>query len=105
MAKKLGADPELVYKAIRGGLAGSTVMDAKAPMMLEHNFKPGFRIELHIKDLNNALNASHAVNSYLPLTAQVMEIMQYLKSDGCAADDHSAILKYYEKITNVSLKK
>ncbi|MEI0530364.1 2-hydroxy-3-oxopropionate reductase [Brachyspira pilosicoli] len=105
LAKKLGADPELVYKAIRGGLAGSTVMDAKAPMMLEHNFKPGFRIELHIKDLNNALNASHAVNSYLPLTAQVMEIMQYLKSDGCAADDHSAILKYYEKITNVSLKK
>lgn len=105
LAKKLGADPELVYKAIRGGLAGSTVMDAKAPMMLEHNFKPGFRIELHIKDLNNALNASHAVNSYLPLTAQVMEIMQYLKSDGCADDDHSAILKYYEKITNVSLKK
>ena len=105
LAKKLGADPELVYKAIRGGLAGSTVMDAKAPMMLEYNFKPGFRIELHIKDLNNALNASHAVNSYSPLTAQVMEIMQYLKSDGCAADDHSAILKYYEKITNVSLKK
>ena len=105
LAKKLGADPELVYKAIRGGLAGSTVMDAKAPMMLEYNFKPGFRIELHIKDLNNALNASHAVNSYSPLTAQVMEIMQYLKSDGCAADDHSAILKYYEKLTNVSLKK
>lgn len=105
LAKKLGADPELVYKAIRGGLAGSTVMDAKAPMMLEHNFKPGFRIELHIKDLNNALNASHAVNAYLPLTAQVMEIMQYLKSDGCASDDHSAILKYYEKITGVSVEK
>ena len=74
-------------------------------MMLEHNFKPGFRIELHIKDLNNALNASHSVNAYLPLTAQVMEIMQYLKSDGCASDDHSAILKYYEKITGVSVEK
>ena len=47
-SKKVGADPELVYKAIRGGLAGSTVMDAKAPMMIEGNFKPGFRIELHV---------------------------------------------------------
>lgn len=46
-AKKAGTDPELVYQAIRGGLAGSTVMDAKAPMMLSRNFKPGFRIELH----------------------------------------------------------
>lgn len=48
LAKKNGADPELVYQAIRGGLAGSTVLDAKAPMMLEHSFKPGFRIELHM---------------------------------------------------------
>ncbi len=56
LAKKAGTDPELVYQAIRGGLAGSTVLDAKAPMMMDHNFKPGFRIELHIKDLNNALN-------------------------------------------------
>ena len=63
LAVKNDADPELVYKAIRGGLAGSTVLDAKAPMMMAHNFKPGFRIELHIKDLNNALNAGHAVNA------------------------------------------
>lgn len=105
LAKKLGADPELVYQAIRGGLAGSTVMDAKAPMMMAHNFKPGFRIELHIKDLNNALNASHAVSASLPLTASVMEIMQALKNDGCAAEDHSAIVKYYEKISDVSVAK
>ena len=63
-ATKSGADPELVYKAIRGGLAGSTVLDAKAPMMLDRNFKPGFRIELHIKDLNNALNASNTYVTY-----------------------------------------
>lgn len=81
-AKKAGTDPELVYQAIRGGLAGSTVMDAKAPMMLERNFKPGFRIELHIKDLNNALNAAHAVSSPVPLTGQLMEMMQCLKADG-----------------------
>lgn len=105
LAVKNGADPELVYKAIRGGLAGSTVLDAKVPMMLAHDFKPGFRIELHIKDLNNALNAGHATNTALPLTSQVMEIMQALKADGNEKDDHSAILKYYEKISNTSVEK
>lgn len=105
LAKKAGTDPELVYQAIRGGLAGSTVLDAKAPMMMDHNFKPGFRIELHIKDLNNALNASHAVSASLPLTSQLMEIMQALKADGFEKDDHSAIAKYYEKISNVSLQR
>ena len=103
-AKKAGADPELVYKAIRGGLAGSTVMDAKAPMMLDRNFKPGFRIELHIKDLNNALNAAHAISSPVPLTAQLMEIMQFLKSEGFDKEDHSSIVKYYEKIANVTVE-
>ena len=105
LAKKAGTDPQLVFEAIRGGLAGSTVMEAKAPMMFDHNFKPGFRVELHIKDLFNALNASHAVNASLPLTAQVMEIMQALKADGCESNDHSAIVKYYEKISNVSVEK
>lgn len=104
-AKKMGTDPELVYQAIRGGLAGSTVLDAKAPMMMDHNFKPGFRIELHIKDLNNALNAAHAVNASLPLTAEIMEIMQSLKADGNEKDDHSAIVKYYEKVSNVSVER
>ena len=103
-AKKAGADPELVYKAIRGGLAGSTVMDAKAPMMLDRNFKPGFRIELHIKDLNNALNAAHAISSPVPLTAQLMEIMQFLKSEGFDKEYHSSIVKYYEKIANVTVE-
>lgn len=105
MAVKSGADPELVYQAIRGGLAGSTVLDAKAPMMMAHNFNPGFRIELHIKDLNNALNAAHTVNASVPLTAQMMEIMQSLKADGFEKEDHSSIVRYYEKISNVSVEK
>ena len=105
LAVKNGADPELVYKAIRGGLAGSTVLDAKAPMMMAHNFKPGFRIELHIKDLNNALNAGHATDTALPLTSQVMEMMQALKNDGCGVEDHSALVRFYEKISNVSVEK
>lgn len=104
LAVKNGADPKLVYDAIRGGLAGSTVLDAKAPMMMAHNFKPGFRIELHIKDLNNALNAGHAVSAALPLTSQVMEMMQTLKADGCEKEDHSALVRYYEKISDVSVE-
>lgn len=103
-AKKAGTDPELVYQAIRGGLAGSTVMDAKAPMMLSRNFKPGFRIELHIKDLNNALNAAHAISSPVPLTGQLMEIMQALKADGCEKEDHSSIVKFYEKIADTTVE-
>ena len=103
-AKKAGTDPELVYQAIRGGLAGSTVMDAKAPMMLSRNFKPGFRIELHIKDLTNALNAAHAIAAPVPLTGQLMEMMQALKADGYEKEDHSSLVKYYEKNSNVTVE-
>ncbi|NLY08933.1 MAG: 2-hydroxy-3-oxopropionate reductase [Tissierellia bacterium] len=105
LAKKAGVDPELVYQAIRGGLAGSTVMDAKGPMMLNRNFEPGFRIELHIKDLQNALDTSHSVQAALPLTASVMEILQALRIDGDDVYDHSAIVKYYEKINNIEVGK
>ena len=105
LAVKNGADPELVYQAIRGGLAGSTVLDAKAPLMMQHKFDPGFRIGLHIKDLGNALNAAHATDTALPLTSQVMEMMQALKNDGAASQDHSALVRYYEKISDVSVEK
>ncbi len=104
-AKKAGTDPELVYQAIRGGLAGSTVMDAKAPMMLSGNYKPGFRIDLHIKDLTNALNAAHAINMPVPMTAQMMEVMQELKNHGEGSCDHDDIVKYYERMTGVSIVK
>ena len=102
-AKKAGTDPQLVYEAIRGGLAGSTVMDAKAPMMLAGNYKPGFRIELHIKDLTNALNAAHAISSPVPLSGQLMEIMECLKAYGWEKEDHSSIAKYYEKLANITI--
>lgn len=105
LATKAGVEPELVYQAIRGGLAGSTVLDAKAPMVLERNFKPGFRIDLHIKDLQNALDTSHGVGTSLPLTASVMEIMQALRTDGMGTLDHSAIARYYEKLAQVEIKK
>lgn len=101
LATKAGVNPETVYKAIRGGLAGSTVLDAKAPLMIERRFDPGFRINLHIKDLNNVLETGHDVGSPLPLTASVMEMMQTLKVCGLDQADHSALVQYYEKLANV----
>lgn len=103
LAKKSGVDPQLVYDAIRGGLAGSTVMDAKAPMMMAGNFQPGFRIELHIKDLMNALDSGHDVGAPLPLTAMIMEMLQTLRADNCGQDDHSALAKYYAKVSGVTI--
>ncbi len=103
LAQKAGVDPELVFQAIRGGLAGSTVMEAKAPMMIAGNDKPGFKIDLHIKDLNNALDCAHTVGSPLPMTAAVQEVMQWLHNNGCGQNDHSAIVKYYEKLTGIQI--
>jgi len=101
MAKKAGVDPELVFQAIRGGLAGSTVMEAKAPMMLAGNDKPGFKIDLHIKDLNNALECAHSVGAPVPMTAAVQEVFQWLHHHGFGQDDHSSIIKYYKMLTGI----
>lgn len=101
LAQKSGVSPELVYKAIRGGLAGSTVLDAKATLVMDRKFAPGFRIELHTKDLKNVLEASHSMALPLPLTASVMEMMQALLADGLGTEDHCSLVKYYEKIANV----
>ena len=100
LAKKAGVDPELVFQAIKGGLAGSTVMNAKAPMMIEGNDKPGFKIDLHIKDLNNALDCAHTVGSPVPMTAAVQEIIG-LDYNQFSQNDHSAIIKYYKKLTGI----
>lgn len=103
LAKKADVDPNLVFAAIRGGLAGSTVMDAKAPMMLSGNDKPGFKIDLHIKDLNNAIDCAHSVGSPVPMTAAVQEIMQWMHTHDGGQKDHSAIAQYYEFLTGRKL--
>jgi len=105
LATKAGVDPERVFNAIKGGLAGSTVLNAKAPMVLEGNYKPGFRIELHIKDLQNALDTAHEIGTPIPLTSQIMEIMQALKVDGKQTDDHGGVIQFYEKLANVKVRK
>lgn len=103
LAQKAGVEPEAVFQAIRGGLAGSTVMDAKAPMMIAGNDKPGFKMDLHIKDLNNVLDCAHAVGAPVPMTASVMEIMQWLHNNGKGQCDHSAIAQYYEHLTGIQI--
>ena len=105
LATKAGVDPKNVFEAIRGGLAGSTVLDAKMPLALEGNFKPGFRIELHIKDLANALDTAHEVGVPVPLSSVVMEVMQALKVDGKGADDHGGIIQFYEKLAKVEVRR
>ena len=103
LAQKAGVDPASVFAAIKGGLAGSTVMNAKAPMMIEGNDKPGFKIDLHIKDLNNVLDCAHAVGAPVPMTAEVQEILQWLHNRGEGQKDHSAIAHYYEYLTGIEI--
>ena len=103
LVRKAGVDPHLVFEAIKGGLAGSTVMNAKAPMMMDGNFKPGFKIDLHIKDLANALDTGHGVGSPLPLTALAREMMETLHADGFGGDDHSALARYYAKLSGTAI--
>jgi 2-hydroxy-3-oxopropionate reductase len=105
LAAKAGVQPELVYQAIRGGLAGSTVLDAKAPLVMDRKFDPGFRINLHMKDLKNVLETSHEIGVPLPLTASVMEMLQALKVDGLGAADHGGIIRHYEKLAKTEVKR
>jgi 2-hydroxy-3-oxopropionate reductase len=103
LAAKSGADPQRVYQAIRGGLAGSAVLDAKAPMVFARSFKPGFRVNLHIKDLNNVMDTAHAIDSPVPLSAQVLEMMHAVRVEGHDASDHSALAAYYEKLMGMEI--
>ncbi|MCD8098905.1 MAG: 2-hydroxy-3-oxopropionate reductase [Lachnospiraceae bacterium] len=105
LSTKAGVEPEKVFEAIRGGLAGSVVMDAKVPMMMDGNFQPGFRVDLQIKDLNNALDTGHGLGSPLLLTSAVQEMLQWLHNNGEGSSDHSAILKFYEHITGTEVRR
>lgn len=105
LAAKAGADPEKVYQAIRGGLAGSTVLDAKMPMILERNFKPGGKISINHKDIKNVLSTAHDIDCPAPLTAQLFEILQALKVGGHMNDDHCGIVQYFEQLAGVQVKK
>jgi 2-hydroxy-3-oxopropionate reductase len=104
LATKSGVSPAKVFEAIRGGLAGSTVLEAKMPLALKGNFQPGFRLELHIKDLANALDTAHELGAPVPLSSLVMEIMQALKADGKAGDDHGGLIQFYEQLAKIQVR-
>jgi 2-hydroxy-3-oxopropionate reductase len=105
LAQKAGIDPELVFQAIRGGLAGSAVMEAKAPMIMDRNFNPGFRIRLHQKDLHNALLTGKDLGVPLPVTGLVQQMLGALMNQGKGDNDHSAIVNFIEEMAGVEIKK
>jgi 2-hydroxy-3-oxopropionate reductase len=104
LATRAGLDPEVVLNAIKGGLAGSAVLNAKAPMVISRNFKPGFRIRLHQKDLRNALLAAESMKVALPLTSSVQQMLMALMNDGKGDLDHSAIVTFIERMANTEVK-
>lgn len=105
LAAKAGIDVEKMYQAIRGGLAGSAVLDAKVPMILDRNFVAGGRIDINLKDISNVMETAHEIGVPLPLSSQLLEIFHALKVDGKSGDDHGGIVQYYEKLANVEVRK
>lgn len=95
-AKELGLNQEQVYNAIKGGLAGSTVMDSKVFRIFNDDYEPGFKLNLHMKDLNNVFETLNDNKIELPITSQTKDIMAHLLDQGMSVKDHSALYKYYE---------
>ncbi len=105
LAQRAGVDPEKVFNAIRGGLAGSAVMEVKGPMMLDRNFRAGFRIRLHQKDLRNVLQTAQELSVPLPVTALLQQMLAALVNEGESEADHSAILHFLEGLAKVEVKR
>ncbi len=105
LAVKAGADPEKVYQAIRGGLAGSAVLDAKAPRMIQRDFVPGGKLSINRKDIGNVMATARALDVPMPLTSELFEIMQALKVQGHMDDDHGGIVQYFEGLAGVTVAK
>jgi 2-hydroxy-3-oxopropionate reductase len=105
LATKAGLDPEVVFNAVKVGLAGSNVLNAKGPMMIARNFKPGFRIRLHQKDLRNTLQTAEALGIPLPITAYCQQMFNALMNEGKGDNDHSGLVQYLEKAASVTVKK
>ena len=104
LAAKAGADPGLVFAAIRGGLAGSAVMEIKGRKILQRDYAPGARMEIHIKDYLNVLETAHALSAPVPLSALVMEMMQSIKANGGGDIDHGAVVRFYELLAGVEVR-
>ncbi len=102
---KAGVDPNLIFQAIRGGLAGSNMMESRIPAIMERNFKPGFKLKLHLKDLNNALSAAKDLGVPLPITSLVQQMMLALTTRGLGEDDNGSLVKLLEDFAKTEIKK
>ena len=105
LATKSGVDPEQVYQAIRGGLAGSTVLDAKVPLVLDRNFKPGFMVTLLHKDLKNVLKTGELAGVPTPFTNMASDMLEQLIAQGKGGLDYSSIIQIFEAMAQVEVKK
>jgi 2-hydroxy-3-oxopropionate reductase len=99
-AAKAGADPAKVRQALMGGFAASRILEVHGERMIQRTFKPGFRIGLHQKDLNLALQGARALGVALPGTAQAAQLMQTCAAQGWDQLDHSALVKALELMAN-----
>lgn len=99
-ASKAGADPVEVRRVITGGLATSRILDLHGVRMIERTFDPGFRIGLHQKDLNLALEGARALGVGLPATALAQRLFSACVGNGGAGWDHSAMVKALELMAN-----
>ncbi len=102
-ASKAGADPAKVRQALMGGFAGSKILEVHGERMVKRTFDPGFRIELHQKDLNLALNSARALGVSLPNTATAQELFNSCAAHGGKAWDHSAMVKALEMMANFEI--
>jgi len=102
-ASKAGADPAKVREALMGGFASSKILEVHGERMIKRTFDPGFRIELHQKDLNLALSSAKALGVSLPNTASAQELFNSCSAYGGKAWDHSAMVKALEKMANFEI--
>ncbi len=102
-ASKAGADPAKVRQALMGGFASSKILEVHGERMVKRTFDPGFRIELHQKDLNLALNSARALGVSLPNTATAQELFNSCAAHGGKAWDHSAMVKALELMANFEI--
>jgi 2-hydroxy-3-oxopropionate reductase len=98
LGSKAGVEPDRILDVLGGGLAANKVMEVRRRNFLEHDFTPGFRIDLHHKDLNIALESGDAYGVPLPVTAAVQQLLRALRASGHGGDDHSGLLQIVEEL-------
>jgi 2-hydroxy-3-oxopropionate reductase len=104
LGAKAGLDPERLIQALSGGMAGSRCLDMKGPRIIKRNFTPGFKTDLHYKDLGLIMEAAHALQVPLPTTAGVQELFSALRVKGRGALDHSAVITILEDLAGVQAR-